>query len=114
VRLDGGLRRRWFTDEDLDLYLWFDERGGLLRMQLCYDKRGRERVLSWRRGQGFRHDRIDDGEGVPGKARSPILVIDGGCDAVALLRRFREASLQLNDEVFDLVYERLVAFKHRF
>ena len=109
---DGALRRRWFTDEQMDLYLWFDAAGELVRLQLCYDKLTLERVLHWRQGEGYRHDAIDDGEGVPGKARSPILVMDGPCDVEALLARFRDASLKLDDATFDLVYRRLVEYKH--
>ena len=56
-------RRRWFTDEDLDLIVWFSEQGAPDGFQLCYDRRGHERALTWTKGAGYRHDRIDDGEG---------------------------------------------------
>lgn len=110
TRRDGGYRRRWFTDEDMDLYLWLDDDGELARVQLCYDRRGNQRVLSWAREHGYRHDRIDDGEGVAGKARTPILVLDGHCDIDAVLVRFRAAAGALDRDLFECVDAWLLGF----
>ena len=57
--------RRWFTDSDFDLIVWYegqDEDGPIAGFQLCYDKQGAERALTWRRATGFSHEKVDDGE----------------------------------------------------
>jgi hypothetical protein len=61
-QIEGEGFRRWFTDEFFDLIVWYDEKRTLVGFQLCYDKEGRERALTWTREHGFQHNRIDDGE----------------------------------------------------
>ena len=81
--MDGVLRRRWFSDILMDLYVWEDEAGDLVRFQLCY-KVGAEHAFTWDREDGFTHDRVDDGEGYPGSMRTPILVPNGVVNKPAL------------------------------
>lgn len=83
--------RRWFTDSDFDLIIWYagpDASAPIEGFQLCYDKRGFERALTWRRGRGFSHERVDDGESGLGVASkmTPILVPDGLFDAREVAR----------------------------
>ena len=39
--------RRWFTDEEFDLIVWYGDDRSLVGFQLCYDKQDRERALTW-------------------------------------------------------------------
>ena len=71
-------RRRWFTDDDLDLFIWFDEKDDIVGFELCYDKPGTPRAICWGRESGYSHFRVDEGETRPGKAKAtPILCSDG-------------------------------------
>ena len=100
-------RRRWFTDEDFDLIVWFSERGAPDGFQLCYDRRSHERALTWTEGAGYRHDRIDDGEGNPTRNRSPILVSDGVFSAADILARFEMASAEVAPNIRQFVAQKL-------
>jgi hypothetical protein len=86
VRQDQpALTRRWFQDEDFDLWTWQSDGGALVAFQLCYDKRTDERVLTWRHDHGFDHAAIDFGTGlVP---QTPILRADGSFPAGRVTRR---------------------------
>jgi hypothetical protein len=69
--------RRWIADEYFDLIVWYEPDGAIHGFQLCYDKPGRERALTWTRERGFVHTAIDSGESRPTANRTPILVPDG-------------------------------------
>ncbi len=107
----AGLTRRWYTDADFDLYVFTDAAGGLVELQLCYDKCGTERMLAWHRDRGYAHGRIDDGQDRPGRARTPIIAAAGRCDSGRLAREFVRASLALDDALFDAVYRKLLGFR---
>jgi hypothetical protein len=55
-------RRRWFSNEDFDLFVWFDDLGAIAGFELCYDRSDVERALSWSPTRGYRHWRVDTGE----------------------------------------------------
>jgi len=91
-QIPGEGFRRWFSDDYFDLIVWHDDVGLMSGFQLCYDKTGYERVLTWRRGHGYAHDRIDDGE-TPGEPkRTPILALDGVFEKKQVALAFRNAS----------------------
>jgi hypothetical protein len=94
VRQDRpGLRRRWFQDDFFDLYTWHSRAGALTGFQLCYDRRGRERALSWHRTRGFSHHKVDAAEDYAGQPRTPLLVADGRFPHRSVRARFsREAA----------------------
>jgi len=104
--------RRWFTDEDFDLILWYEKEGtGVTGFQLCYDKGRKERALTWWNGQGFTHKRIDDGE-VPGRMKmTPVLVRDGAFDHTSIAERFRCSSGQIDPEIREFVYDKMMHYK---
>ena len=77
-QIDGEPRRRWFWNDYFDIIVWFSDDNEIIGFQLCYDKSKRQRVLTWNKGTGYSHDKIDDGEGDPGKPKgTPILMADG-------------------------------------
>jgi len=53
---------RWFSNEDFDLFVWFDDLGAIAGFELCYDRSDVERALSWSPIRGYRHWRVDTGE----------------------------------------------------
>jgi hypothetical protein len=106
--------RRWFTDPYFDLIVWYDREGtAIAGFQLCYDKERDERALTWRRGQGFDHKRIDDGE-VSGRMKmTPVLVPDGTFDYAAIAERFRRESRKIDPEVREFVHKKLTSYANR-
>jgi hypothetical protein len=110
VRQNPGERfRRWFEDDYFDLIVWYDP-GRVYGFQLCYDTQGHERALTWVRGRGYSHNRIDSGERRVGKAMTPILVQDGLFDSSTIAERFKAAAREIDSGVADLVYRVLQEF----
>src|SRR6266496_2922148 len=79
VKLEDEVPRRWFSDDYFDLIIWTLPNGSVSGFQLCYDKTGTERALTWSPRSGFQHERVDTGEADPTKNRTPVLVPDGLC-----------------------------------
>jgi len=108
-QVPGEGTRRWFTDGEFDLIVWYDEGGtGITGFQLCYDRHGRPRAYTWTAATGRAHHAIDDGEESPagGKA-TPILVADGAFDAAGVLPRLQVAAATLPADIRDFVLARL-------
>jgi hypothetical protein len=104
--------RRWFTDSDFDLIVWYggrDASAPVEGFQLCYDKQDSERALTWRSGLGFSHEKVDDGESgrsVQSKM-TPILVPDGIFDAAAVARRLGAHTAEMDPKVARFVLRTL-------
>ncbi|TAL36783.1 MAG: hypothetical protein EPN93_08170 [Spirochaetes bacterium] len=109
-QIPGEGLRRWFSDEYFDLIVWHDDRDEISGFQLCYDKQGYERVMTWRRGRGYTHDRIDDGE-VPGEPKkTPILALDGAFEPAGTARTFLDASRDIDRGIAGFVYETIRSY----
>ena len=105
-QVPGENRRRWFSDGTMDLTVWLDEQGGIAGFELCYDKGRNERSLRWKRGEGFVHERVDDGEGRPGRHKAtPVLVPDGLFDAKKISRQFEENSREIDPLIASFVVQ---------
>ena len=101
--------RRWFSDSHLDLIVWEEDNGKVLGFQLCYGKGIDEHALTWRKSDGYTHDKVDDGEdpGMDHKS-SPILVSDGQINPSALAEGFLARSTNIDSTIAELVYEKLL------
>jgi hypothetical protein len=103
--------RRWFSSAEMDLTVWIDTDGSVSGFELCYDKEKDERALRWLREAGFVHERVDDGEGRPGRFKgTPILVPDGLFRSQAVAERFRGESGAIDQSIASFVYEKLLAY----
>lgn len=72
-------RKRWFQDEYFDLYVWQDPAGDVLQIQVCYERgRPSERALTWKRGAGYAHARVDTEPGTAAGAIASPLLREGG------------------------------------
>jgi hypothetical protein len=110
-QVEGEGFRRWFTDDYFDLIVWYEEKNALVGFQLCYDKLGRERALTWTHAHGFQHNRIDAGE-VPGSPKmTPIVVADGEFNRDPVAERFRAASAGMERSIAGFVYETLKRYR---
>lgn len=109
-QIPGEGQRRWFTDSSLDLILWYDHKNEISGFQLCYDKKVRERALTWRKGKGFSHEKVDDGE-VPGRPKmTPVLTPDGHFDAAAVASRFHRESAEIDRDIARFVLSTIAAY----
>ncbi len=62
-QVEGEAHRRWFSSSRLDLFVWYGASEAPVGFQLCYDKDGWERALTWNAPDRFSHEVVDDGEG---------------------------------------------------
>lgn len=107
--------RRWFTDPDHDLVVWYPEEGAATidGFQFAYDKQGDERAITWTRTRGFEHHRIDSGEdrsvtlGPGGHSSTPVLVTDGLPDVKRLSQRFAEVGGNIDGDIAAFVQGKL-------
>lgn len=109
-QIPGEGYRRWFSDEKMDLIVWYRREGGaLIGFQLCYDKDDRkqgEKALTWTEDEGYRHEKVDTGEdrGYTHK-EAPVLVEGGAFDYGRIIREFKNASASLEPPLKAFVLE---------
>src|SRR5262245_51959944 len=102
--------RRWFQSDDEELTVWYEPDGSFRGFQLCYDRQGYERALTWLKAKGYARLRVDHGESEPLTVkRTPVVLPDGAFDAAEVLERFRAAAGGLPDEIARLVAEKIGA-----
>ena len=103
VRQDAGGYKRLFSDSELDLYVWYERRGGeMVGFQLVYDKDSDPRAFTWLRGKGFRHNRVDEGDS-DYFAMAPLLVADGELRNAEIADRVRAHGSSVDSRIIDLV-----------
>ena len=83
----GEPRRRWFTDDAMDLFVWCAD-DGYTGFQLSFGKPADEHAITWRRGEDLQHTRVDDGSRPGQYPGSPLLVADGEFDRDTVLHDF--------------------------
>jgi len=105
-----GRRRRWFSDDDFDLVVWFSDSGAIVEFELCYDKPRVERALVWSHVDGYAHFRVDTGEATPLKNLAPMLIGDGPLAKDEVIPRFLEASARLDPAIRRFILARLQEF----
>ena len=105
----GGFRRL-FEDDFFDLFIWYESpqlQEEMTGFELCYDKLGTERALTWRRQTGFRHSWVDTGEDNPKTNRTPMLVPGGYFDPEWIIPLFRQSSEDVDPPIRDFVLNKL-------
>jgi hypothetical protein len=111
-QVPGDPRRRWFSSDDMDLIVWYDDSDAPIGFQLCYDKLRSERALRWEPEFGYRHTAIDNGESniSPRYKATPILVADGHFDARRVADIFTASSRHIPPDIAQFVSLKLRLF----
>jgi hypothetical protein len=90
---------RWFRGPELDLFVWSDAAGEIIRLQLSAGAGGSERAVLWHRGGAIEFATIDEGTAPGGHPRAPLLVSTRAADTRPLLHAFDRASLSIDPRV---------------
>ena len=110
VRSFSDDRRRWFSDADMDLFVWVHNQMPM-QFQLSFNKQYEEHAISWDHDKGFRHSKVDNGEGRSGRYKmTPILVDDGDFDCYRLAHLFLQNSELLEPTLADFIFARLMEY----
>ena len=106
-QIRGEGRRRWFSDDYFDLIVWYQD-NGISGFQLCYDRTGTPRVLTWSVKGGAKHNGIDDGDDPLQTYKAiPVLIENNDFDAQAVGIRFHDAAASMPSEISAMVIEQL-------
>jgi hypothetical protein len=110
-QIPGEGFRRWFTDRDHDLVVWYPDRSAdrIDGFQFSYDKKGDEHALTWTRERGYEHHRIDAGEVPYANKMSPVLVADGIPDTRTLVGRFERISGEIEPQIRQFVRQKIAS-----
>ena len=92
-------RRRWFTDDRMDLFVWENEARAIDAFQLTYGKPSSEQAISWRAEGGIVHSRVDEGARPGQHPASPLLVADGVFDPARVIAEFTDRAKTIDDDV---------------
>jgi len=106
-QIPGEPRRRWFFSHEQDLLIWFGDDGEPVAFQLSYGKYRNEHAIRWKIEKGFAHYSVDDGERGGVHSQAPILIADGVFEAGRVLKRFRELSAEMPQNIVEFVSARL-------
>lgn len=114
----GHANRRFFSDSDMELYIWFNKEVPV-RFHLTYNKRGCSRSLSWNTETGFERTRLAQIEAVAlamgvSQLLDPLFSTDSqDIPGSVLARRFLHASEQIAPWLADFIYARLLEYPGR-
>lgn len=109
VKQYGAFRRRWFNDEQLDLFVWYDARGQIAGFQLCFDKKTRERALTYSEEKGYSFDEVNANHSAWDMS-SPVLVRAREFPRARLLAELGARGAKLDSFLFTYLKEKLEAF----
>ena len=57
----GEPRKRWFSSETMDCFVWTGDLDNIVCVQLTYNKQAREKALIWQKDSGISFFDVDDG-----------------------------------------------------
>ena len=110
VRQDKGGFKRYFTDDQFDLFVWYTKRNGTVTgCQLVYDKWTGPKAFTWIKDKGYRHNRIDGYDSNRWNL-TPFLVADGYFDKEEIAHRFLEHSKGIEKEIVELVFRSIMDY----
>ncbi len=108
LRSNRSNSRRWYTDADMDLYIWFVNQMPV-RFQLTYNKKHEQQAVYWDNNDGFLHSRIQQDNRLDGKCYVSLTFLDQHeYDAVSVARNFLIGSECLDPTLADFIYARLL------
>jgi hypothetical protein len=107
---EEGIHRRWFNDNYFELITW-EKSGAIIGFQLCYDRFGSEKSLTWKKDKGFYHDTVDSGEVSMGTDMSAILIEDGPVPVDMLVQRFTEESQRIDNTIREFILDKFTTIK---
>jgi len=109
-RPDGQLRRRYFDDDWLEVFVWLDDTNQIVGFKLCYDRHEGELAVTWRKDEGFELSPVHHGEetSLYGRSQFPV-EIDLPIPFAMLLQEWQARSAQIDPEVAAIIEARLRA-----
>ncbi len=98
LRQDKNGYRRLFSDDNCDLYMWYDNEINkkLIGFQIVYKINMELKALTWTENEGFFHLGVDEGKNW--YAQTPLLVEDGIFEYQIVKELIKDNIENTNDE----------------
>jgi hypothetical protein len=107
--IPGQGPRRWFNDEYLDLFVWYDAGGRILGFQLCFDKNTHaERALTYTEAAGYTFDQVATEASVCDLG-SAVLVRAAEFSGLRLIEQLGALGQALEPALYEYLREKLEA-----
>ena len=108
-QIAGEFPRRWYSCDNMDLFVWFGDDGLPFSFQLSYDKNADEGLFAWHPDRGGSHYLVDDSDRLsPLKPpATPILLQRDGFPYERVVREFSSMAKNLPESVSSFVAERI-------
>jgi hypothetical protein len=107
TQIPGQGPRRWFNDENLDLFVWYDAGGRIFGFQLCFDKDTRvELALTFTEDAGYTLDLVAS-EATVCDMGSPVLIGGGEFSCQQLIDQLDERGASLERSLYEYLREKL-------
>lgn len=105
TQTSDDLKRRWFSDETLDMYVWYDNSNEISEFQISYNKQSDEQVLTWNNKSGLSHHGVDSGSTDPKKMKSSPILTEESRHNIELVRKlFMESGKKLEHDLYEYVF----------
>jgi hypothetical protein len=102
------LKRRWFSDGNIDLYVWYDNERHIVEFQISYNKDAGERILSWSTASGITCHGVDSGTAGPYKMKaSPVMTEETRKDVVLVRDLVNQSGQKLEHDLFEFILVKL-------
>lgn len=110
VRQERGSVRRLFSDDQYDLYVWYEADGlTIIGFQIVYFRGEEQKAFTWTRESGFTHTTVEGWDDSRFN-RTPFLVADGTVDIASLRSDFEFRGIEVDEAVKAFVSGKLAEF----
>jgi hypothetical protein len=96
-------KKRWFSSQSMDLFIWFDIDDSIVSYQLTYDKPHKEMALVWNKKDGLSHMGVDDGSRSGKHPGSPLLVQDSEANPNKIISMVRKNLAELEPSIGNFI-----------
>lgn len=110
VRQERGSVRRLFSDDQYDLYVWYEADGlTIVGFQIVYFRGEEQKAFTWVRESGFSHTTVEGWDDSRFN-RTPFLVADGVVDIDSLRSEFDSRGTGIDEPVRSFVSGKLAEY----
>ena len=107
-QIENEPARRWFSDENMDVFVWNDDVGHIIQFQICSRKGAEENALTWNFEQGFSMHHVDDGENRSFRMKgTPILTERSHMDLQGLATEFEALADNMDHKTVQFILQQL-------
>jgi len=113
ITSDQNINRRLFSDEEMDLYLWYDQQMKLIGFELIHNLKRHSLSFKWRVGQSSTYSRINSGDTKPGREGFDFFVTENDFPYTKWVQMFSKRSHNVDSEITELILLKMSEHKNQ-